>query len=134
MALRLVATRSRCHLIFPVKNFRNCIDLQKYHASTKSLTSQDFLRSLSALMMNKKPVKGFEKFYKDKKKAPESSEASKESAETKPPPSKSSESKSPKEFQKEFSFKFQIPTTGGGKGSSSGESVKLFVLFTYLLM
>ena len=120
MALRLVATRSKCHLIFPVKNFRNCIDLQKLNASTMS---QDFMKNLSALMMSKKPVKGFEKFYKEKKnvssKQPE--KADKEDKKETPEPQKEPPSKSASEsFKKEFQFKFQIPSTGGGKGSSSG--------------
>ena len=119
MALRLVATRSKCHLIFPVKNFRNCIDLQKLNASTMS---QDFMKNLSALMMSKKPVKGFEKFYKEKKnvssKNPEKAEEDKKET---PEPQKEPPSKSASEsFKKEFQFKFQIPSTGGGKGSSSG--------------
>ena len=120
MALRLVATRSKCHLVFPVKNFRNCIDLQKVNSST---LSQDFMKSLSVLMMNKKPVKGFEKFYKDKKSIPKESatkESKKEAPEPQAPPSKSASDGAKKDFQKEFQFKFQIPSTGGGKGSSSG--------------
>ena len=128
MALRLVATRSKCHLIFPAKNFRTCIDLQKLNASTMS---NDFLKNLSALMMNKKPVKGFEKFYKDKNKIPtQSSDTSKEkpkeeSSKSEPPPSKSAKSPDDafKEFKKEFQFKIQMPSSGGGKGSSSGKFI-----------
>ena len=118
MALRLVATRSKCHLIFPVKNFRNCIDLQKLNASTMS---QDFMKNLSALMMSKKPVKGFEKFYKEKKNVSSKKPAAEEDKKETPEPQKEPPSKSASEsFKKEFQFKFQIPSTGGGKGSSSG--------------
>jgi hypothetical protein len=120
MALRLVATRSKCHLIFPVKNFRNCIDLQKLNASTMS---QDFMKNLSALMMSKKPVKGFEKFYKEKKNvsSKKPAAAAEEDKKETPEPQKEPPSKSASEsFKKDFQFKFQIPSTGGGKGSSSG--------------
>ena len=87
--------------------------------------SQDFMKNLSALMMSKKPVKGFEKFYKEKKnvssKNPEKAEKAEEDKKETPEPQKEPPSKSASEsFKKEFQFKFQIPSTGGGKGSSSG--------------
>ena len=79
--------------------------------------------------MNKKPVKGFEKFYKDKNKIPSQSsdtpkeKPKKEASEQEAPPSKSAKSADEtfKDFKKEFQFKIQMPSSGGGKGSSSGK-------------
>lgn len=121
MALRLIATRSNCHLILKTKTFRTCIDVRKM--SKMSATNQELIRSLSALMMNQKPPKGFEKFFKDKKdKKPAAGADEAKPAETpqQPPPPPPSSQK--KDDFKEFQFKFQFGGSGDKKSSSGGGS------------
>ena len=107
MALRLITTRNKCHLVLNAKNFRTCLDVSK-------INSQELLRNLS-VWMNQAP-KGFEKFQRDRKRgAAAKKEPPKESKPHIPPPPSKSTSGQEKQG---FSFKFEIPSSGGGGGGS----------------
>ena len=113
MALRLITTRTKCHLVLNSKNFRTCLDMSK-------INSQELLRNLS-VWMNQAP-KGFEKFQRDRKRGAKN-ESSKETKSRDPPPASStpppSKSAGPQE-KKEFTFKFDFPSSGGSGGKKSG--------------
>ena len=107
MALRLITTRTKCHLVLNAKNFRTCLDMSK-------INSAELLRNLS-VWMNQAP-KGFEKFQRDRKRGSAQKEPSKEPPkETKSPPPPPP-SKSGTQDKKEFTFKFDFPSSGGGAG------------------
>ena len=77
--------------------------------------SVSLFKDLSALMSSQ-PPKGFEKFFKDKKKTTsEDSEPQKETS-SQSKPSKSASAKPQDSIKKEFEFKFQIPSSGKGQG------------------
>ena len=110
MALRLITTRTKCHLVLRSKNFKTCLDVTK-------INSQELLRNLS-VWMNQAP-KGFEKFQRGRKgeKAAQK-EPPKEQPKKSPPPPPSKSTSNPE--RKEFSFKFEIPSSGGGGGKKGG--------------
>ena len=77
--------------------------------------SVSIFKNLNALMSSQ-PPKGFEKFFKDKKKTTSQDSEPPKEASSQPKPSKSASAKPQDGIKKEFEFKFQIPSSGKGQG------------------
>lgn len=124
MVLRLVRASAQYHYVLRTGTLRTPKDVRNFTSATN-----EWVKSLSTLM--NRPPKGFEKFRRDKNKAPppeESNESKEQPSQPQPPPKRNQQSSSQNTggFKKDFEFKFEFPKSGsggsGGQGNQGGNN------------